>query len=205
MLRSLRAIFIIFVLVFTAGCQAGRTYRMDLAYLPVQLPELSKNLSQVPRLAVVLFQDVRVPPADVGYRIHLGGGTDLFKTDRAPIPQEVTEVVAEYLRLRGFDVKVFTGDEKPSRDANSPFNDIVEGTIEGLRVEARSNVGYTQVNSRVKLSSRIYNPKKRATQTVSAETQDESKIVLFNVDSVSRSLNQVLAQAIEQMYKDAPF
>jgi len=196
---------LILLLVLAVGCQAGRTYRMELAYLPVKLPELPKDLGRVPRLALVLFQDQRAQPGDLGYRIHLGGATDLFKTDRAPVPQEVTSVVAEYLRLRGLDVRMFVGSERPPRGPDSPFDSIVEGTIEGLRVEARSYGAYTQINSRVKLTSRIYSPKQRATQTVSAETQAENKVVLFQVESVNQSINQALAEAIEKMYKDTAF
>lgn len=195
--------FAVLLAFLATGCTAGRTYRMDLAYRPANLPGVIHNLAQPPRVAVVLFQDLRAQRTEVGYRVRLNGATDLFKTNRASVPMEVTEAVAQYFQLRGYDVKVFSGSEKPPRGADSPYEYIVEGQVDNLQVAARDSLGWTQLDSQVKLSSRIYAPRSRFTQTVGAEASNETKVILFGTDTVQSNINQALAQAIDQMFKRA--
>ena len=179
------------------GCAGGRTFWMDIRYIPGPLVEKAERGEVV---AVNAFRDIRGDRERLGDWARPRGRVDTFMASK-PVDQAITEAVSSYFLSRGYRVVPHMGwDLKPESLSRIPADLVVGGEVIHLKSEA-----WTTVRTKVKvhLQLRIHVGRVTEGKVLSQKMEISKEIigVTSSPERIEETLNKELSEAIDRVFQ----
>jgi hypothetical protein len=201
-----KAILLICVLVGLTGCSPA-IYHVNLKYEPAgQIQKTEKAGPDFP-ITVAMFNDIR----KVDDRLLLGRVTTL-QGDRIPIlPKynKVTEAVTinirEYLFKSGYKISndIPVWDLKEETISKDWGRILIGGNIDDLEVVCEKSFPVKTYQAKIKLTFVFANVSdKKIFYRATVENSNSLKDVSFSEELLEKQINEVLSDALEQMFSD---
>lgn len=194
-------LFLLSALLVLSGCMGGRTLTLDARYDTARNPKPPFSTAGL-KVALVPFEGA--------LKMEIGQWRGLTnKIDRLVLPQPaedvVTAAVADYLGRAGFDVSLSDKGDDPDRFVFVPHGHhavmpdfVVSGAIDEFAMEADSRVGFTRVNTRIRLKVRTGNVRDGSFIVQSVESISVPKVmVMFNRTIFEDVLNEALSDGLD--------
>ncbi len=175
------------------GCSGtGQVVNLNIDALPSDEAGL-QSVKQSDRLTIRItpFEDVRPNKETLGVRTHLGGGTTVFQVGDGPATEVTAAVIAEYLKQRGWDVRVGTD--------TAPADVVISGRLAELAVHAKSRFFSTLLNTSLKLALRAENAADGSATTMSLEDGREDTVFWFEPSDLETLVNEMLQETVRNM------
>lgn len=191
--------FFLFALIFffLSAC-GGRTFLVDLRYVPQTPPALRVEPTTV---ALAPFFDDRTEKGDVGVRRRLDGSVDRFTTAPTRVAEGVTKAVERFLRRNGFTVQAIEKwDLKPASLSKVDAEMVVGGQIKQLWSRADSVAGRTIVTTSLEIIFYLGKPREGKVLQQGVEIEREITQVIFSPEKVEERVNESLSEIIESAF-----
>ncbi|MBI5198210.1 MAG: hypothetical protein HZA19_06345 [Nitrospirae bacterium] len=191
--------FIIIVLsigfLSLAGCAGrGEIIPLDLhAIKPLAETKTARTGGQNLSIDVAGFEDARPDKKRLGVRQHSGGGVSYFDVRGGKLAPAVTEVAADYLRMKGWNAKVGQGD---GADV------VLTGKLLDFSVQTESTLFVTDIKVKTQIIVEAKNTRDGSTVRMTLEGNGSQSVFGFNPEDVENLLSEVLAQNFEKLLSD---
>ena len=193
-----KALIILSSIFMLYGCVGGRAHILDIEYAPEKIPPR-------PFMVNYILDIVLIPPDEphsriIGKWVGLRGAEDTIKSSR-PVGEAVTEAIFDYLEKVGFNVSMAKAGTSFREFTSTPPDFVMRVGIEKLKIRATSTVGYTTIETELKLRLKIKNVKDGSILTVNIESTSEPRtVVSFDPDVFAETVNTVVADALERIF-----
>jgi uncharacterized lipoprotein YajG len=204
--KTLVLLVILGLIAAFSGCAGSKIYFINVRYMPEE-QTTSSTLKTPKVVGICPFEDVRKDrdKHDIGFRHRRGNRLDILKVYRVSLSESVSRAVKDHFVENGFEVTECRGwDLSPEGLAELPgdLSLVVGGKIESFMVKARSGLISTETDYRIKIVASVGQVEKRRVVTRTVAKTFEVKEMRFNIDEVSRTLNQTLTDVIQRLFKD---
>ena len=189
-------------LITLAGCAGkGEVVYLDLQALP-PAPQSAKQQGgqkEEIKVAVESFEDLRPEKSRLGIRTHIGGGVTYFNVVGGKAGDMVAQVVADYLKQKGWRVWVRkTGSKIPEGDPDV----ILTGQIQDFAANAKSRFFSTKVTVKSKMVVLARNTADRSTTSMDLEGSSTDSVFWFEPKDVQELVNQTLKEILDKLTAD---
>jgi len=187
-------------LLLVTACTGGRTFVVDLTYVPQSPPVLEVEKAVV---AIAPFMDKRDGKKDVGVRSKLDGSVDQFITAPDSVSERVRKAVERYLRANGLQVVTISEwDFQPESLRVMEADMVVGGEIRRLWIYAESMVGRTVIHSDLEISVYLGKPQENKVFQQKMEMSQEITEIVFSPRQMEKLLNEGLSEIIESVFEE---
>lgn len=187
------------VVTMVAGCRGTGTVRaLDLREKP---PKVQVTDIQLVKIVVEPFEDRRVDHNRVGFRTHLWGGTTYFNVPSDQLASMITQRVADRLRTRGWQDKVWDVRAVPAGSA-SDADIVISGQLVDFSATAKSRVFSTVIDTKSRLKVMAKNQTDQSTTIRNIEGGRSRTVFWFSDNDVQEQLSLTLRDGIERLISD---
>jgi len=184
-------------LVLMACGGPGQTIPLSVSASAVQVPAKVRNALKV---VVVPFEDVRVDKSAIGrWQHYMETRVDKLVSAQGSAADQVTEFVADYLKLAGFQViRAKPGDPMASGTADV----TLRGQVESYWNEAVARFLRTEMKSKSRLVIKVSNAADGSTVHSVLEGEDTSKEIFFDLADLEHLNDSVLGDSLARFLAD---
>jgi hypothetical protein len=176
-----------------AGC-GGPGQTLPMSVTAYSMPTTTKTRHV--RIAVLPFEDVRVDKSAIGRWQHYAGATvDQLIPAQGSAADQLTEFVADYLKLVGFEVIR----AQPGVRQTSGLADVVlSGRIEAYWSEAVTRFARTELTASNRLAIDLSNAADGSTVRTTVGGAGASTAIFFDLADLERLNNAALAESLDR-------
>jgi hypothetical protein len=198
--RMKRAILgIALVCLLLAACGGGKTYLVDLEYVPQTPPYLKAKPATI---AVAPFIDKRSSTNDVGIRKKLDGTVDRYTTAPSSLSEGIKKAVEDFLRANGFNlVETEVWDLRPESLSRINADMVVGGQIRRFWSQAESLAGRTIIRTDLEIAFYLGKPWEGSVLRQTIEMSGENTQIVFSWGKIEEILNETLSEMIETAFE----
>ena len=186
------------LMLSAVGC-GGPGQTVPMTVTAAMVPPPAKSASPL-RVAVVQFEDVRSEKPAIGRWQHYTETTvDKFVPDRGTAADQVTDFVADYLKLAGYQVT-----RVPSGGVVAPGSAdvILSGQIENYWGEAVGRFFRTELKAQNRLVIKATNASDRSTLRATVGGSGETKVMNFEVPDMEQLQGEALGESLGRFLGD---
>lgn len=186
------------VALSVAGC-GGPGQTVPMSVTAAMVPPPAKSASPL-RVAVVQFEDVRSEKTAIGRRQHYVETTvDKLVPDKGTASDQVTDFVADYLKLAGYQVT-----RVPSGGTAAPGSaDVVlTGQIENYWGEAVARFWSTELKAQNRLVLKVNNASDNSTVRTTVGGEGETKVFCFCPSDMEQLQSEALGESLARFLGD---
>lgn len=198
MRRGMNAIIVgLLALVLMACGGPGQTIPLSVSASAAQAPAKVQNALKV---AVVPFEDVRGDKSAIGrWQHYIETRVDRLVSAPGSAAEQITEFVADYLKLAGFQVIR----AKPGETVAPGMADVVlTGQVESYWNEAVARFFRTELKSKNRLVIKVSNAADGSTVHSVLDGEDTSKEIFFDLADLEHLNNSVLGDSLARFLAD---
>lgn len=189
----------ILVVTMLAGCRGTGTVRaLDLREKP---PMVQVTDIEPVKIVIEPFDDRRADKSRVGLRTHLWGGTTYFNVPGDRLAGVITQRVADRLRTRGWQDRVWDVRVAPAGSA-SDADIVITGQLLDFSANAKSRVGSTVIDTKSRFKVVAKNLADQSTTIRNIEGGRSRTVFWFSEDDIQEQLSVTLKDGIERLISD---
>ncbi len=168
-------------------------------HLPISLAnqEITSSPFEATRGKVIVFplRDARPEPKRLGHRVHLFGTIDTLEPAFS-VGERVAQLLVSSLRQRGYDAQMASAGTSPEEVTEGK---VVTGTIQTLRVDATSHLGYTQIEADSIVNIEIRDPKTGVKTDFKIVDENSPKVVFFRPEVLEETLRDLISDGMKRV------
>ncbi|MFQ5992796.1 MAG: hypothetical protein ACE5NA_10220 [Nitrospiraceae bacterium] len=191
-------LYVVGVIVLTGCAGKGETIPLEFKAIPSARSLVTQPADRL-KVVVETFQDVRPDVEHVGVRTHLWGGVTYFRAGNATIADAFTRLMAEYVKQRGWEVKVR---QERGSVAAKEADITISGDIRELWVRAKSRFGSTVLSFKANAVVRVANASDGSKVTLGLDGVRNGTVMRFDQDDVQEILNLGIRDSLQRMTAD---
>jgi hypothetical protein len=186
------------LMLAVAGC-GGPGQTVPMAVTAAMVPPPAKTSSAL-RVAVVPFEDLRSDKTAIGRWQHYVETTvDKLVPDKGTAADQVTDFVADYLKLAGYQVtRVQSGGAVTPGSADV----VLTGQIENYWGEAVGRFARTELKAQNRLVIKTSNASDSSTTRTTVGGEGDTKVVCFCLSDMEQLQSEALGQSLARFLGD---
>lgn len=185
----------LWLLTLTGCAGKGELVALNLhAIPPSEAPTVQFPADTV--VLVVDFEDGRSNKQRVGARTHQGGGETLFNVPGGKVGVVVAQVVADYLKKRGWRVELASPVSGTGPDGGPHVT--ISGKVVELLVNAASKFGSTQITASAKTIIEAVNAEDGSIVRITLSGAGTQTVIVFDSDDAGSLLSAALSESLEK-------
>lgn len=185
----------LWLLTLTGCAGKGELVALNLhAIPPIEAPKMQFPADTI--VVVENFEDGRSNRQRVGTRIHQGGGETLLNVPGGKVGAVVAQVVADYLKKRGWRVELARPVSGTGPDGGPHVT--ISGKVVELLVNAASKFGSTQITASAKTIIEAVNAEDGTIIRITLSGAGTQTVVVFDSDDAGNLLSAALSESLEK-------
>jgi hypothetical protein len=174
---------------------------VPLSLRPAPPVETQEKSGPVLSVAIIPFEDTRPDTSRLGTRHHLWGGESYFNVPSGKPGEVVAEVVADYLRKKGWRADVV----KPGV-GNATLSNGHDVTLSGKLLDLSADANSEFMRTKIAVNSKILvqglNAADGSTIRMTLNGTGSQHVFWFEPDDVQALLNDVMAESLAKLSTD---
>jgi hypothetical protein len=186
------------------GC-AGSGEVVPLQMRSHGAPDSGASKSRGLSIGVLPFEDARSETSRLGVRRHLAGGETYFEVSDGKPGDKIAEVIAEFLRKKGWHAEVVKGSSGGTgKSPSSPtgYDVTLSGKLLDLSANADSGFMKTKISVISKVLVQGLNASDGSTVRMTVSGAGSENVFWFDPEDVEGVLNDVLTESLEKLDAD---
>ena len=186
----------LWLLTLTGCAGKGELVALNLhAIPPVEAPKMQFPADTI--VVVENFEDGRSNRQRMGARTHQGGGETLFNVSGGKVGAVVAQVVADYLKKRGWRVELARPVSGTGPDGGPHVT--ISGKVVELLVNAASKFGSTQITASAKTIIEAVNAEDGSIIRITLSGAGTQTVGVFDSDDAGNLLSAALSESLEKL------
>jgi len=197
------------------GC-AGSGQVVPLQMRSNTAPDSGAGKSRGLSVGVLPFEDGRAETSRLGIRRHLGGGQTYFDVSDGKPGDKIAEVIAEFLRQKGWRAEVVKNSEKASTKTSTSTSQADDSagkspsghdvTLSGKLLDLSANADSGFMKTKISVTSKVLvqglNASDGSTVRMTLSGAGSENVFWFDPEDVQEVLTDVLTESLEKLDAD---
>ena len=201
-MKSIRWLFILFLVFSVTVCAKAGTHSLSLRYQPAkEFSSLQQKIGST--LGMAPFKDERSDTLYVGVHTNLQGDSSYFKTQTLPLVEAIKGSLSEALSRDGVKaISIPNWDGKPESLKNLETDSVMTIEIKRFWTEGKASLFRTKMKTVVQFVIHLGVKKEGKVFTRNVEVEKEMTVARSTPEKVETMINQILTDIFDAYFSN---